>query len=917
MLALCYMVLCVPSRPVTAQPFANGVVVVSDDASTTAAIHAADVDGDGDVDLIGGGSDGVVWFENDGAASPEFTRHPISSEGAADVFAADLDGDGDTDVLADYTWYKNDGGATPSFSSYSITPAPQSTGVPNLSVADVDLDGDGDVLIANDYAGGDRYQRIAWYENSGGNNPAFGEHVIESGSSTYTGKARAADIDGDGDNDIVSAGLWYENTTPSNPTFTPREQEQGGEGVGDLDGDDDNDVVQFGLYDLSWVENIGGPEPLSGGFSNTYDIQDNDTPHYFRGHLADIDGDGDIDIATANDDGEFAWYENDGSTAPSFNMRRITTPAWVGDDIHAADLNGDGTLDWLSSGSEVTWFENRADIDAPVPPVGFNTTARSGSVDLSWTASSSSDVVAYRVYRSTSAIDSTGGPGGLTPLAEVSASATSYTDASVEPGQYYYRLTAVDGAGNESDFSAEATATVEDEPSTDPASPMSVQPDVRFGNGDPSDAGNYRLIALPGSVDIDVASLFGGQAGESGDWRVFREAGGDGSNTSVLQECDVDQTCRFAPGEGYWALSGAPWQPSITVDPVPLSSAGTYSVRVHDGWNIISNPFAVPIDWSVVQAETGTDLGVLYAYDGAWRTVQSMNTAISGEAYYFKNDAGISAIALPHPSAKRSIAQGTKDTGKGGPARLPVARLQIEAMHEGQPRSRITLGVRPPGMRGGNRNYVEAPPSLFARIRIRAAASPSSGRYTLLERYMPLSGEGTTFHVQLHAPSTHAVPLRIQGLDTFNTANVLLVERATGVVHSLKDGAARRAESVVTVRPHPRGEANRQLLVLAGSDSYVEQELTTWLPDRPVLEQGHPNPASEAVTIEYVLPRRQHVELALFDVLGRRIRTLVNETQEAGRRSVYLRVGRLPSGVYFYRLRANGALESRKLTIVR
>ncbi len=78
---------------------------------------AADVDGDGDMDVLSASvlDDTIAWYENDG--SENFTRYTISTTavGAVSVFAADVDGDGDLDVLCaslnddKIAWYENDG----------------------------------------------------------------------------------------------------------------------------------------------------------------------------------------------------------------------------------------------------------------------------------------------------------------------------------------------------------------------------------------------------------------------------------------------------------------------------------------------------------------------------------------------------------------------------------------------------------------------------------------------------------------------------------------------------------------------------------------------------------------------------------------------------------------------------------------
>jgi len=78
----------------------------------------------------------------------------------------------------------------------------------------------------------------------------------------------------------------------------------------------------------------------------------------------------------------------------------------------------------------------------------------------------------------------------------------------------------------------------------------------------------------------------------------------------------------------------------------------------------------------------------------------------------------------------------------------------------------------------------------------------------------------------------------------------------------------------------------------------------------------YPNPARQQATIRYALPEKQEATIRLYDVLGRRVRTVLNGTQE-GRHQRTLDVGSLPSGVYFLRLQADGQTRTQKLTIVR
>ena len=138
---------------------------------------AADMDGDGDMDVLSASheDDKIAWYENTDGQGTFSTQKTITTQAdtARSVYAADMDGDGDMDVLsASYTdnkiaWYENtDGQGTFSTQKTITTQADDATSV---YAADIDGDGNLDVLSAsyND-------DKIAWYENTQTTNFTYG-----------------------------------------------------------------------------------------------------------------------------------------------------------------------------------------------------------------------------------------------------------------------------------------------------------------------------------------------------------------------------------------------------------------------------------------------------------------------------------------------------------------------------------------------------------------------------------------------------------------------------------------------------------------------------------------------------------------------------------------------------------------------
>ncbi|SVD85251.1 uncharacterized protein METZ01_LOCUS438105, partial [marine metagenome] len=223
----------------------------------------------GDLDIVSASAvdDTIAWYENDGASDPSWTAADIatSADGAYDVHVADMDGDGDLDIVSASTsddtiaWYENDGAADPTWTAANI--ATDADGAVDLEVADMDGDGDLDIVSAS----GDD-DTIAWYENDGASDPSWTAANIDT-NADYALDVDVADMDGDGDLDIVSASAfddtiaWYENDGASDPTWSAANIDTNADyaldvEVADMDGDGDLDIVSASALDdtIAWYE---------------------------------------------------------------------------------------------------------------------------------------------------------------------------------------------------------------------------------------------------------------------------------------------------------------------------------------------------------------------------------------------------------------------------------------------------------------------------------------------------------------------------------------------------------------------------------------------------------------------------------------------------------------------------------------
>ena len=225
----------------------------------------------------------------------------------------------------------------------------------SVHAADLDGDGDPDVLSASD-----NDNKIAWYENLGGG--AFSEQRVFLAETYRARSVHAVDLDGDNDLDVLASshsfGIgWNENLGggefSDQRVITTDAVQADTVYAADLDGDSDPDVVSTDRSQIAWYENLGG-----GTFSGQRVIsaEANDAPGVYA---VDLDGDGDLDLVSGTSENEtLTWYENLGGGMFS-DQHVIVRDASRVNDVYAADLDGDGDPDVLAATSDgVRWYEN-------------------------------------------------------------------------------------------------------------------------------------------------------------------------------------------------------------------------------------------------------------------------------------------------------------------------------------------------------------------------------------------------------------------------------------------------------------------------------------------------------------------------------------------------------------------------------
>jgi hypothetical protein len=89
------------------------------------------------------------------------------------------------------------------------------------------------------------------------------------------------------------------------------------------------------------------------------------------------------------------------------------------------------------------------------------------------------------------------------------------------------------------------------------------------------------------------------------------------------------------------------------------------------------------------------------------------------------------------------------------------------------------------------------------------------------------------------------------------------------------------------------------------------------LPKDYILSQNYPNPFNPSTMISFSLPKANNVKLAVYDLLGREVATLVNEFTTAGNHTIEFNASNLSSGVYLYKIQAGDFTDTKKMVLIK
>ena len=346
--------------------FGESNIITSIDVNYSESLATADIDNDGDLDIVSNSSLGsdISWYENTNGLG-DFNEHVLSNTSFSSMQVADIDNDGDIDILASnfssIHLFKNLDGLG-NFENTQVDYL--GSGVGEIYLSDFDEDGLVDIFL-------EKANRVAWYKNIDGLGD-FGEHQFVTSTEDFATELFVSDVDNDGDKDVLFVSSrddkvgWYNNTNEQEVfwEFTPISfsyYDGGNEAsLADLDGDGDLDILIAGP-ELSWYENLDGQSSFGYKQYVYISYQYISASSYFA-ETVDIDGDGDLDILSlTSQQGSIVWYENLDGQGNFGGAQSIDDINSITSNVRSADFDGDGDLDVVCGSwgnANIAWYEN-------------------------------------------------------------------------------------------------------------------------------------------------------------------------------------------------------------------------------------------------------------------------------------------------------------------------------------------------------------------------------------------------------------------------------------------------------------------------------------------------------------------------------------------------------------------------------
>jgi hypothetical protein len=399
---------------------------------------------------------------------------------------------------------------------------------------------------------------------------------------------------------------------------------------------------------------------------------------------------------------------------------------------------------------------------------------------------------------------------------------------------------------------------------------------------------DYRVVGLPGAGDVPISQYLSGVKDQ--DWVVYWD---NGTSSDYLLPFDGSGVFECSTGRAFWVLHRGPLAIDAAVPTASLDSTNSVGISLHPGWNLISNPFTIPVAWSEIQAANEPAvLGGVYVFNGSFSVTDVLTPYIG---YLYDNAGNMPSLVIPYREARLNkqdfVAEGSWRVGVEFTVEEYVDRL-------------ASFGVLPAAAPGRDQYDLRRP----------------RGVEMLPEAYFhhPEWGEeGGAFATDIRPTvdqletwplEVRARPQEPAGLSFVGVSSVPEQHRVVLIDDDRGRSADLRADP--TYRFTPAAPVSHFRIVVGSADA-VREVLDDSVPKEFAMGNNFPNPFNPITTIPVTIPWESAVRLSVYSILGEQVRMLHDGPLAAGRHWIVWDGtndhGRsASSGVYFIRMVIDG-----------
>jgi hypothetical protein len=343
------------------------------------------------------------------------------------------------------------------------------------------------------------------------------------------------------------------------------------------------------------------------------------------------------------------------------------------------------------------------------------------------------------------------------------------------------------------------------------------------------------------------------------------------------------------PGKAIWLIT----KESKSLDIANAQSVNTgneYSISLKEGWNMIGDPFAFPVSWSDIDA-SAIQGGALHFYDGSgWKTATKLEP-FRGYAVYSN-----SATVLNVPPHETEVVRKLQLYSQLDESDW---QIQLEAEKSNYKDEYNFAGIRNSAKEELDEFDIPEPPPIGQYISLsfnHTGRHQKFGNLTCNYKNPGENGYLFDFLVKSNFDGITSIFCEAQNLPEF--FDWAIVSAETGVKYPKKEFKINNNAQNFTL--------------IVGSNGFLEFKLLDFreIPRHFDLLQNYPNPFNPSTTIAYQLPVSSRIRLEVFNILGQRIVTLIDESQLPGYYNLIWNISEagvgVASGVYILRMSASG-----------